>query len=107
MKTWFQKHICDDFPHQDRCFDCNEGSCRGCGVKEIYIWGQGNKFQALYSTDPCEVSATVERAFLVGQDVTTGDPVRIEINSERIKEMLEGFIDRYLEIRRGDGADPV
>ncbi len=31
-KTWFKRHICDDFPYPDRCFDCKRGDCVGCPV---------------------------------------------------------------------------
>ena len=75
-------------------------------MSELYILVGKDKYEAHYSTDPCGVSATVERAFILGTDTRTGEQARIEINSERIKEMLEGFIDRYLEIgREGDGAN--
>jgi hypothetical protein len=74
-------------------------------MNDIYISVGKDKYEVQYSTDPCRVSATVERAFILGVDTRTGEQARIELYSERIKEMLEGFIDRYLEIRRGDGAD--
>ena len=26
IKSWWKRHICDDFPYPDVCFDCNRGS---------------------------------------------------------------------------------
>ena len=31
-KLWFKRHICDDFPYPDKCFDCNRGDCVDCPV---------------------------------------------------------------------------
>jgi hypothetical protein len=77
-------------------------------VNELYISVGKDRYEVQYSTDPCGVSATAEKVFILGIDTRTGEQARIEINSEKTKEMLEGYIDRYLEIRReGDGKDVV
>ena len=75
-------------------------------MNELYILVGKDKYEAHYSTDPCQTSATVERVFVIGPDTKTGERARIEINSSAIKEMLEVHINRYLEIgREGDGAN--
>ena len=33
-KLWFRRHIADDFPYPDECFDCNRGDCVDCPVLE-------------------------------------------------------------------------
>ena len=38
MKAWFKafwkKHIVDNFPYEDECFDCNLLTCGGCKLRE-------------------------------------------------------------------------
>jgi len=31
-KLWFRHHICNDFPHPDKCWDCNRTDCVDCPV---------------------------------------------------------------------------
>jgi len=33
-KSWFQRHVADDFPYPDECFDCNRTDCVDCYVLE-------------------------------------------------------------------------
>ena len=34
LKRFWKKHICDDFPYADQCFDCNRMNCEECRVKQ-------------------------------------------------------------------------
>jgi hypothetical protein len=34
LKTFWRRHIVDDFPWPDECFDCNRLDCEGCHVKD-------------------------------------------------------------------------
>ena len=36
-KLWFRRHICDEFPHNPKCFDCNKGDCKECEIKSKII----------------------------------------------------------------------
>jgi hypothetical protein len=30
LKAFWEKHVVDDFPYSDACWDCNETSCQSC-----------------------------------------------------------------------------
>ena len=32
LKGFVKRHIVDDFPYPDPCFDCNKGNCAGCPI---------------------------------------------------------------------------
>lgn len=32
FKTFWKRHIIDNFPYAAVCFDCNAGSCEGCRI---------------------------------------------------------------------------
>ena len=33
LKEFIKRHLIDDFPLPDKCFDCNKLSCKDCKVK--------------------------------------------------------------------------
>lgn len=32
FKAWWSRHICAEFPYEDKCWDCNLTDCTSCDV---------------------------------------------------------------------------
>ena len=42
-KLWWKRHIIDDCPWPEQCFDCDRGDCLGCKIFLKDVWMERDK----------------------------------------------------------------